>query len=90
MDELEKIPIDGFLRLNQIVGRKERKETPREGKPPLPERTEIPPIIPVSKSSWWDGVKTGKYPKSVKLGPNTTVWNVQDIRELIQRISENK
>jgi prophage regulatory protein len=25
--------------------------------------------IPVSKSTWWAGVKSGRYPKSVKLGP---------------------
>lgn len=24
-------------------------------------------IIPISKSTWWAGVKSGRYPKSVKL-----------------------
>lgn len=42
-----------------------------------------PPLIPVSKTSWWEGVKSGKYPKSVKLGVRTTVWRVEDIRDLI-------
>ena len=40
-------------------------------------------LIPVSKSSWWNGVKSGKFPKSVKLGPKTTAWKVEDIRALI-------
>lgn len=43
-------------------------------------------LIPVSKSSWWAGVKTGKYPKPVKLGPRMTAWRVKDIRALIESI----
>jgi prophage regulatory protein len=43
----------------------------------------VPPIIPVSKSSWWAGVKSGRYPKPIKLGPRTTAWRVDDIRRLI-------
>jgi prophage regulatory protein len=39
--------------------------------------------IPVSKSTWWAGVKTGRFPKPVKLGPRITVWRVEDIRALI-------
>lgn len=38
--------------------------------------------IPVSKSSWWQGVKDGRFPKSQKLGPRTTVWRVDEIRAL--------
>jgi prophage regulatory protein len=41
--------------------------------------------IPVSKSTWWAGVKTGRYPKPVKLGPRITAWRVEDIRALIQK-----
>ena len=39
--------------------------------------------IPVSKSTWWEGVRTGRYPKPVKLGPRITAWRVEDIRRLI-------
>ncbi len=39
--------------------------------------------IPVSKSTWWAGVKTGRFPKPVKLGPRITAWRVEDIRRLI-------
>ena len=42
-------------------------------------------VIPVSKSSWWAGVRDGKYPRPIKLGPRTTVWRVEDIRDLIER-----
>lgn len=40
--------------------------------------------IPVSKSSWWEGVRTGRYPKPIKLSPRVTVWRVSDIRALIE------
>jgi len=40
--------------------------------------------IPVSKSTWWAGVKEGRFPQPVKLGPRTTVWRVQDIRALFE------
>jgi prophage regulatory protein len=46
-------------------------------------------MIPVSKSTWWEGVKTGKFPKAVKLGQRTTAWCVEDIRKLIEEIREN-
>jgi prophage regulatory protein len=40
--------------------------------------------IPVSKSTWWAGVKEGRFPKPQKLGPRTTVWKVEDIRALFE------
>ena len=40
--------------------------------------------IPVSKSTWWAGVKSGRYPKPVKLGPRITAWRIEDIRALIK------
>lgn len=42
-------------------------------------------VFPVSKSSWWNGVKVGKYPSAIKLGGRTTVWRAEDIRDLIER-----
>ncbi len=40
--------------------------------------------IPVSKSTWWAGIRSGRFPKPLKLGPRTTVWRVEDIRALIE------
>lgn len=39
--------------------------------------------IPVSKSTWWLGVRTGRYPAPVKLGPRITAWRAADIRKLM-------
>lgn len=41
--------------------------------------------IPVSKSTWWSGVKTGRYPKPVKLSTRITAWRVEDIRDFIEK-----
>ncbi|MDD3760807.1 MAG: AlpA family phage regulatory protein [Acidithiobacillus sp.] len=65
---MNQLPQTGFLRLPQIIG------DPAKG---------IPPIIPVKKSTWWQGVKTGRFPQPVKLGPRVTAWRVEDIRALI-------
>lgn len=64
------LPTTGFLRLAQILGNP-------KAKPP------IPPLIPVGKSCWWQGVKDGRFPKPVKLGPRITAWRVADIRAWI-------
>jgi prophage regulatory protein len=41
--------------------------------------------IPVVRSTWWAGVKTGRFPKPVKRGARTTAWKVEDIRTLIEK-----
>jgi len=46
---------------------------------------EVLKIIPVSKSNWWAGVKSGKYPQSIKIGARTTVWLKQDIINFIEK-----
>lgn len=39
--------------------------------------------IPMSKSSWWAAVASGRAPKPFKLGPRTTVWDATVIRSMI-------
>lgn len=65
------LPSEGFIRLNQILGNKNLT-------PP------IAPLIPVGRTTWWAGVKNGRFPQPVKLGPRTTAWRVKDIRRLIE------
>ncbi|WP_291446217.1 AlpA family phage regulatory protein [Desulfovibrio sp.] len=40
-------------------------------------------FIPISQSTWYSGIKTGRFPQPVKLGPRTTVYRAEDIRKLI-------
>lgn len=65
------LPETGYVRLSQIIG------NPKADPP-------IPAVIPVSKSTWWAGVKSGRYPQPVKtLGLRITAWRVEDIRAFI-------
>jgi hypothetical protein len=67
---MNQLPETGFLRLPQIIG--DAKAVPP-----------VPPIIPVKKSCWWEGVRTGRFPKPVKFG-GCTMWRVEDILALIK------
>ena len=67
--------IPRFLRLKQIIG-------DPKAEPP------IQPILPISKSSWWDGVKSGRFPKAIKIGANTTVWREDEIRSLVDELAD--
>jgi predicted DNA-binding transcriptional regulator AlpA len=40
-------------------------------------------LIPVGKTCWWAGVKSGRFPKSVKLSARCTAWRTDDINRLI-------
>lgn len=65
------LPETGYLRLPSIIG------NPKAG---------IPPIIPVSKSTWWAGVRSGRYPQPTRaLGARITAWRVEDIQNLLKR-----
>lgn len=43
-------------------------------------------LIPISKSAWWAGCRTGRFPKPIKLAPRTTVWRAEDIAALLERL----
>jgi len=47
-------------------------------------------VIPLGKTCWWEGVKSGRFPKPVKLSARCTAWRAEDIRELIQTLSESE
>jgi len=59
----------GYLRIWQIVGDRKRG---------------IEPLLPVGRSTFLAGVKSGKYPKPVKLGERTTAWKKADILALLE------
>ena len=65
------LPATGFVRIWQIVGNP---------------KTNTPGVIPIGRTTFLNGVKSGKYPKPVKLGERTTAWKVEDIRALIGKL----
>jgi len=60
-----------LLRLWQIIG------NPKANPP-------IPAILPIGRTTFLNGVKSGKYPKPVKLGERSVAWRSEDIRALIE------
>lgn len=67
------LPETGFLRLPQIIGN-------AKAIPP------IPALIPISRSTFLAGVRSGRYPKSIKLSKRCTAWRVSEIRALIEGV----
>jgi len=61
-----------FYRLRDIIGDKKHN---------------IPPIIPVSKSTFWEWCRTGKAPKPVKLSERVTCWRAEDIEAFAARLA---
>lgn len=57
-----------LLRLKQIIG-------DPDATPP------IPAIIPISRSAWYAGVRSGKFPPQIHLG-RTSVWREEDVLAL--------
>ena len=66
------LPQTGFLRLHQIIG------NPKANPP-------IPALIPIGKSTWWEGCRSGRFPQPIKIGNRITVWRVQDIKDYIEQ-----
>lgn len=66
-------PEVGFIRLLQIIGDRKRG---------------IPGVLPISRTSFLNGVKSGKYPKPVKLSERTVGWRAEDIRALLDSFAQ--
>lgn len=45
-------------------------------------------IIPVSKSTWWAGCRSGRFPRPVKLGPRITIWQAAVIGRYTEAIAK--
>jgi len=65
----------GYLRLNQIIGDK---------------KLNIPPIIPVCRTTWFRGIKDGLYPQPIKLSKRTIAWRAEEIQKLVEELMETK
>lgn len=68
---MNELPQTGLVRLRQIIG-------DPKARPP------IAGLIPVCKSTWYAGIKDGRFPAPVHLGERLVAWRVEDIRALIE------
>ena len=46
--------------------------------------------VPISKSSWWEGCRSGRFPQPIKIGPRTTVWRAEDIDAFIDNLGNQE
>jgi prophage regulatory protein len=46
---------------------------------------EVLALLPISKSTWWQGVRAGRFPRPVKLGSRVTCWKLSAIRTLLDK-----
>lgn len=49
---------------------------------------EILRLLPVGRSTFWLRVRSGEYPRGIKIGPKTTVWARESIMELLKRLEK--
>lgn len=68
MQEPVVIPEVGFLKIWQIVGDRKRN---------------VAPLLPISKSAFWAGVRSGKYPAGTLLSARCRVWSAASVRKLL-------
>ena len=59
-----------LLRLPSIIGDKEKG---------------IPPLIPVCRSTWFAGIKSGRFPQPVKLSERITAWRAEEVFALLEK-----
>lgn len=65
--------IERLYRLKEIIGDRKRG---------------IAPIIPISASTWYDGIKTGRFPEGTKISARCTVWRKSVIDALVERLAQ--
>jgi predicted DNA-binding transcriptional regulator AlpA len=65
------LPLSGFISIRQILGHP---------------KSETPALIPVSRTTWWRGVKNGRYPQGIKISERRIAWRAEDIQNLINSL----
>lgn len=61
---------------NQLV---QLTPLPAEG---LIRMAQVLAVFPVGRTTWQNGVRSGRYPKPVRIGKSAVAWRVEDIRRL--------
>jgi len=101
LNAFDELPNDAYIREKYILGvaNKSVVDIPKkkhcqkriikkevgENKPPP--RSNMPPVIPVSRSTWRRWVKAGIAPRTVKLSVGVVAWRVGDLRKWLRQRS---
>lgn len=84
------LPETGFIRLPQLIGRpavteaEARANREKRGRA-VRARPAVQGILPMSRASFYTGIRAGKYPAPVKVG-NMSMWRAEDIRAMLEKI----
>ncbi len=65
------MPIQPLLKLHQVIGDPKR---------------DIEGLYPVSRSAWYAGIRSGKFPAGVKIGQRSVAWRYSDIAALVENV----
>lgn len=68
------------------VQKKNIKPIPSDSSFGLMRLSQVLAVMQVSRSNWLDGVKSGRYPASVRLSERRVAWRVSDLKAFIESL----
>lgn len=86
---------ESMLTIDQIVGAREitpaqaeaNRLAGRRGRRP---RAAIPGLLPMSRSSWWNGIRDGRYPPPDIRAPGRCYWRESSIMRLLDDLAGHR
>lgn len=64
---------DVILRIRHVIG------DPRANPPQ-------PGLLPISKAGWYRGIKAGRFPRGVAIGPRSVGWRLSDLNRCFENL----
>ncbi len=71
--DLSSLPDDATLNIQEVV------KNPTKNK----NIQAVRPVFPIARSTWYEGIKSGRFPKPIDLGNGLNVWRVKDIKAVV-------
>ena len=69
-----RLSAEGYVRIWGVIGRRATKGC-----------AAIPAMIPISRATWYAGVKSGLFPRPIKHG-RIAMWRLEDIRVVVNEL----
>ena len=71
---------------NTYVQKKNVQALPTDSNLALMKLQQVLTHLQISRSSWLEGVRTGRYPAPVRLSPRRVAWRVSDIKAFVDSL----
>lgn len=72
--------------VNKQIERKKKMDNSKQHNEQYYKLCQVLQIFPVSKSTWYRGIKTGLYPQPVKLNVRSVAWKASEIFALADNL----